>query len=335
MPYDPIALDALQVVSGAITAYQSRVAEVADRIAHYLTANDERSSGSGEAQQLGEFAAGRIDLERFSALWEEREALDQSERTVLAHSYDLLRDIATRPGEYFVTNLPSGARLTATLAHTFSDFGRSFGAMTIAEMVRTGRFRAEDFELLHGFPRFRWTRAERGMSPPVIVTLDGADLWAGELAQYLDGNQKIILVVRPPAPPAALVRLITPGTLVLQSCSVEGLQPIIAAEGPAVAALVPNGAAEFIHQPGVSPAHERTTISTKPAGARKAIEGWSSWQQQQELDQLYALAAAPAIAPEKQSPPASDPADRLASWLLSHADLSAAASTSAAAELGE
>jgi hypothetical protein len=332
MPYDAIALEALQVVSDAIAAYQSRVAEVADRIGHYLAANEEAGSGGVEAEQLGEFAAGRIDIERFNALWEEREALDQSERAVLARTRDVLRDLATRPGDRFITTLQPGGRLTAALANTFTDLGRCFGAMMIAEMVRTGRFSTEDLGLIHGFPRFRWTRAERGMSPPVIVTLDGADLWAGEVAQYLDGNQKIVLVVRPPAPPAALVRLITPGTLVLQSCSVAGLEPLIAAEGPAVAALMPNGSAEFIHRPGGSPAHERITISTKPPVVRKGVEGWTTWQQQQELDQLYALAAAPVIAHEKQPQPASDPADRLASWLLSHVDLGAAAIPSAATD---
>ena len=323
MPSDATALEALPVVSGAIAAYQSRVAVVADRIAQFLAANHEAGRGSLEADQLGDFAAGRIDMSRFGALWEERKALDQSERTVLAHAHDLLRDIATRPADYFITDLPPGARLATSLAHAFTDLGRCFGAMMIAEMVRTGRFRTEDFELLHGFPRYRWTRAERDMSPPVIVSLEGADLWAGELAQYLDGNQKIVLIVRPPAPPAALVRLITPGTLVLQSCSVAGLEPVIAAEGPAVAALMPAGAAEFIHRPGTAPAHERITISTKPAAARKGVEGWTTWQQQQELDQLSALATAPVIAQEKQSQPVSDPVDRLASWLLSHTDFSA------------
>ncbi|HEX6316134.1 MAG TPA: hypothetical protein VFZ73_14790 [Gemmatimonadaceae bacterium] len=331
MPSDATALEALPFVSDAIAAYQSRVAAVADRIDNYLATNDEAGS-NGVEEQLGEFAAGRIDMERFSALWEEREVLDQSQRAVLSRTRDVLRDIATRPGDRFITNLPPGGRLTAALANTFTDLGRCFGAMMIAEMVRTGRFRTDDFELLHGFPRFRWTRAERGASPPVIVTLDGADLWAGEVAQYLDGNQKIVLVVRPPAPPAALVRLITPGTLVLQSCSAAGLEPLIAADGPAIAALMPDGAAEFIHLPGASPAHERITITTKPPGARKGVEGWTTWQQQQELDQLYALAATPAIAQEKQPQPASDPADRLASWLLAHADLSAAATPSAATD---
>ena len=119
----------------------------------------------------------------------------------------------------------------------------------------------------------------------------------------------------------------------LQSCSVAGLEPALTGQGPAVAALRPAGAADLIHLPGPTPAHERITISTRPSGARKGVEGWSTWQQQQELDQLYALAAAPVIATPKEPQPVSDPADRLASWLLSHADLSTAATAGANKDL--
>lgn len=48
MPSDATPLEALQVVANAIAAWQTRVAAVADRIGQYLTANDERGSGSGE-----------------------------------------------------------------------------------------------------------------------------------------------------------------------------------------------------------------------------------------------------------------------------------------------
>ena len=318
------ALEALPAVASAIAAFQSRAAAAADRIGEYLAAND-AARGAGEAEHLGEFAAGRIDFERFSALRAERVALDHAGRAALTSAHEVLRDVAARPSDRFIVDLPPGGRLTALLSRTFADLGRCFGAMVVAELARIGRLRAQDTELTDGFSRDRWTRAERGMSPPVIVTLNGADLWAGEVAQYLDGNQKIVLVVRPPAPPAALVRLVTPGTLVLQACGVAGLEPLAAADGPAIAALVPAGAAEFIHRPGASAAHQRLTITTKPAGARKALEGWSIWQQQQELEQLYALAAAPVVAQGAPAPPVTDPADRLASWLLSHADLSAAA----------
>lgn len=321
MPYDARGLEALKVCADAIGAYQARVALVADRIGVYLDADDGESPATDEAQQLGEFAAGRIDIDRFNALWEAREALDRFERAVLTRAHDMLRDIATRPKDDFIINLPAGGRLTAALTNIFADLGRSFGAMVIAEMVRTRRFGNDDLELIHGFPRFRWTRAERGMSPPVIVTLDGADLWAGEVAQYLDGNQKIVLVVRSPAPPAPLVRLFTPGTLVVQTCGLDGLKPVLDAEGPAVAALMPAGAAEFVHLPGSAPIHQRITISTRPQGARKTVEAWTTWQQQQELDQLYALAAAPAAvaSASTHAEPVADPATRLAAWLISHA----------------
>ena len=323
MPYDAKALEALKLLTPAIHGYQRRVTEVADRISTYLDANSDEPPAGHEAEQLGEFAAGRIDMERFSALWDASDALDQTERLILTRARDVLREIATWRGEQFIVNVPPGGRLTAALANTFSDLGRVFGAMVVAELVRTRRFTDDNLELIHGFPRFQWTRAERGMSPPVIVALDGADLWAGEAAQYLDGNQKIVLVVRPPAPPAALVRLVAPGTLVLQTCSLEGLSPLLVADGPAVAALMPTGAAEFIHAPMSAPSHERITISTKPQGARKTVEGWTAWQQQQELDHLYALAAAPSVlapADGNGKAPVADPATRLAAWLLSHSD---------------
>lgn len=327
MPSDApaTALEVLPVVAGAIAAFQSRAAAAADRIGEYLAANDAAPSDTGEAQHLGEFAAGRIDIERFNALRADRVALDQAGRAALANAYEVLREVAARPGNRFIVDLPPGGQLTAVLAQTFADLGRCFGAMAAAELARTGRLGAADMDLTHGVSRSRWTRAERGMSPPVIVTLNGADLRAGEVAQYLDGNQKIVLVVRPPAPPAALVRLITPGTLVLQACSAAGLAPLATAEGPAIAALMPAGAAEFIHRSGAAVAHERITITTKPATTRKPLEGWSIWQQQQELDQLYALAAAPVVTQNTPAPPAADPVDRLASWLLSHAEVPAAA----------
>ena len=83
MPSDATPLEALQVVANAIAAWQTRVTAVADRIGQYLAANDESRSGASETEQLGAFAAGRIDIERFSALWEERRALDQSDAEIL------------------------------------------------------------------------------------------------------------------------------------------------------------------------------------------------------------------------------------------------------------
>ena len=320
MPSDTRTLEALNAIAPLVDAYQQRVATFADRVRSFLAADETEPFDRSSSDQLGEYAAGRIDLERFNALWSERELLDESEHSALSRVVVMLREIATLPRDQFLFELPTGGHLSGALLNAFADFGRGFGAMVIAELVRTRRFTDDDIEMIHGFPRFRWSRSERASSPPVVIGVDGADLWAGEVAQYLDGNQKIVFVVRGPAPPAPLVRLITPGTLVIQTTGIEGLAPLLKSEGAAVAALLPEGAAEFTHIPGPAPMHERLTIVSRPQGARKPVEAWSIWQQQQELEQLYALAAAPVAKPSIDAAPKTvDPADRLASWLLSQA----------------
>ncbi|HET9984882.1 MAG TPA: hypothetical protein VFQ38_14890, partial [Longimicrobiales bacterium] len=136
------------------------------------------------------------------------------------------------------------------------------------------------------------------------------------------------LVVRGPAPPAALVRLITPGVLVLQAASAEALAPLAAGDGPAVAALVPEGAALFRHAPAAAATgHARLTLDAVPEAAPRAIGAYTAFQQQEELRQLLELAAAPAWPEPAAGAPATNgageftPADRLAAWLLKQANL--------------
>ena len=323
MPSDPRALEALGALGGAIREWQTNIAMAAERIATYLATHDGVSSDTVASLELGQFAAGRIDVERFASLSDERHVLDHLEIAVLRRAHEVLCELATRPATGFVVDVPAGGRLTFALGSFFHDVGRCFGAMLVAELIRAQRFEDEHLELLHGFARYRWSAAERAASPPMVVTVDGADLWAGELAQYLDGNQRIVLVVRAPAPPAALIRLVTPGTLVLQTSRVDALAPILAAQGPAVAAILTDGAAEFVHLPGDRPLHERIVVSSQPKGARR-LEAWTAWQQQQEVAQLLALATPPAARPAPSgngaAAPAPSPADRLAAWLLSQAE---------------
>jgi hypothetical protein len=167
--------------------------------------------------------------------------------------------------------------------------------------------------------------------------MDAADLaTAAALAEFLDGTQKIVLVVRGACAPAALVRLITPGTFVLQTADGAGLDRFAAWEGPGIAALVHESAARFTHDPtrGAAP-WERIAIDSLPArDPRAAVGGASGAQQSEELRQLRQLAARPEDAPAPAplpttasgratptAPVATDPADKLAAWLLAQADL--------------
>ena len=151
----------------------------------------------------------------------------------------------------------------------------------------------------------------------------------GELAEFLDGNVKILLVARGATPPAPLVRLITPATFVLQTASEKGLDRFAEFQGAAVAALVPEGCAEFVHDPDAGrELWERIEIVHIPdAAPARAIGGVSAWQMTEELHQLRTLGrargaeAAEAGSAAVSAPAGEEPVDKLAAWLLSQADL--------------
>jgi hypothetical protein len=147
------------------------------------------------------------------------------------------------------------------------------------------------------------------------------------LADFLDGAEKIALVVDGPCAPAPLVRLITPGTFVLQTADTTGVDLFAKCDGPAVMALVPSSAACFLHDPnGGRSAWQRLRVWHRPASLpRKSVGGLSARQQAEELLQLDALAERPSLetAPVESLVPVGqgEPGDRLAAWLLDAAGL--------------
>jgi len=327
MPSDDRLSNVLDALRASVDVYAAALRTAGDRMDALLAASVAGEGDRRDALQLGEFAAGRIDVERFAALHASRWALDDCDRALLHEARCLVRDYATLDPHRLVVDVPTGGRISNAVAHAMAELGRPFGAAIVAEMLRRSRYEEDEHKaMLHSFPRHHWSRMERDASPPLVVLVDGADLWAGELTPFLDGNQRFALVVRGPAPPAALVRVITPGTLVFQTTSEAQLRELFATHQgmPSVGALVPEGAAEFVHAPDAGhAAHERLTITAKAKGSRKALPGWTMWQQEQELQQLVALATAPARVAAPASigaAPVAEPADRLAAWLLSQSE---------------
>jgi hypothetical protein len=99
--------------------------------------------------------------------------------------------------------------------------------------------------------------------------------------------------------------------------------------GPAIAALFDHEAALFTHDPlSGAAAWQRLTIHWLPSSLpKKTIAGVSPRQQQEEILQLQALAAKPALpnVPIEALVPNGhgDAAERLTAWLLSESGLAA------------
>ncbi len=349
MPSDERTTRALAAVAGARDAFRSSIAMTVEEVRglkRTLGAPRE-TRGAAVASELGTFADGRIDTGRFADLLVESHHVEPFELTHVDRALEVLASIQSRGEEAFRLELEPGAPAAVAVAEALGSLGRAFGAARVIERVRDGRYKVHDAELLEAFPFERWNRAERAIAPPLVVELDGADLRLGGVADFLDGSVKLVFVVRGDSPPAPLARLITPGVLVIQTDDPEGLAPLSDFPGSAVAALVPESAARFIHRPAADGRPASLEVDRLPEpDPRRMLGGLTPFQQGEELRQLAFLAqahgaatgaAATVAAPAREAPSeragadvaeapqaaaASDPAGALAAWLLRQADLS-------------
>lgn len=332
MPSDPRTERALAALRDRREAFRTALTATVAEVRAYL----QTQCTSDEAQvarlgaELGPFATERVDIRRLAALLPDGRSVDPLTAETMERALQTLTDVAAREDDLFLVDVPAGASLRDAVARALEDIGRVFGASRVIELSRTGRYRpAEHARSLGAFPYGRWSRAERQIAPPLVVEVEGRDLNAPGLAEFLDGGQKIVLVVRGDPAPAALVRLIAPNTFVAQSADPAHLDRLAAWNGPGIAALVSEDAAHFVHDPAAGGGvWERLTILRDPERApRTAVGGISRDQQIADLEQLRALALKPA-APSGDgvrpaaAPAATDPAGKLAAWLLSQADLS-------------
>jgi hypothetical protein len=289
---------------------------------------------TGVAAGLGQFAAGRIDFDRFASFIYDGASEDIGALKTVEKAFDMLRVVAAGEDELFHVKVKPGSRLRDGVAGRMAEIGRAFAAARIAGMATTGRLGSgNESGLLDPLGFERWNEAERRVAPALLVEVEGADLHAGDLAEFLDGAVKIVLVVHGETAPAPLVRLITPATFVLQTAGDQGLDRFSEFEGPAVAGLVPEGAAEFIHDPtrGRHPWERIELLRVPEKGPKQRVGGMSIIQQKEELEQLLDLAEAPGAeaalaegaAAETGAPggTVASQVDKLAAWLLSQADL--------------
>lgn len=331
MPSDDRGRLALDALKDGIATFQSTVAVTAAEVRSYLASRQSSwdSVIKQVADELGPLAAGRIDPERFASVVVAREAVDPAALAVVDRALETLTSVAARAGELCRVDVPEGGSLYETVARALGEVGRAFSAARVVQEARRGHVPPGLAErAAQPLPFTRWTRIERRLGPPLLVRVQGSDLRAAALAEFLDGRQKIVLLVEGECAPAPLARLIAPGTFVLQGVDAAGLKPLAGYEGPGIAALVPESAARFVHDPGAPP-RERLKVEAIPDRVpRRAIGGASGAQQAEELELLRTLAERASAGAEKSNGAgpeggrAAEPADKLATWLLSQVDLS-------------
>ncbi|HEX6600526.1 MAG TPA: hypothetical protein VF034_14525 [Gemmatimonadaceae bacterium] len=325
MPSDtPLAL-ALAALARPIAEFHALVGDAIVQGETVLAAQraDAEQRAAAASLSLGQFADARIDASRFATLFPAVPALEPDAVGALEHALLVLHGVQARGDDFFVVEVPRGGRFGSALESAFEMIGVALGAVLMEEQIRSGRYEGDQQRLLRTQYFRTWSSAERRAAPPLVFLVDGADLQPGALLDYTDGREKIVLVVRGAAPPAPLARCISPNTFVLQTVDGSGLERLATYDGPAVAAIVPQGAAEFMHDPaGGREPWQRLTVQHLPDAPKRAVGGQSVWQMTQDLRVLASLATTPFAVPAPAGDGASravgadDAAERIAAWLV-------------------
>ncbi|MCB9896409.1 MAG: hypothetical protein H6825_00260 [Planctomycetes bacterium] len=323
MPSDDVDVRILRRLRRSTDRFRSALALAAEQVRGMLGPLPDASEVAPDARPLGRFAAGRIDPSAFARLVTRAPRDDAPDQDLLLAAFHTITSLLERGDAAQVVRVDRGADLRDAVGRALTDLGRAFAA---ARLVAPSTKPAErDPSLLQALPFARWNAAERELAPPLVVHVDGADLQADGLAEFLDGSLLVVLLVREAAPPAALVRLVTPGTYVLQSDAEDDLDAFARHTGPGIAAIVPGECARFVHDPrGGAGLGDRLVLRHLPdAPPRTALGARSARQQAEELLQLAVLAQEPpaALAAAGAHGTSADPIDVLASWLLGRAGL--------------
>jgi hypothetical protein len=330
MPSDPRTLAALAALAQPIAEFRAMVQGALTQADAFIAALHETAEDAAIAAraELGDFAARRMDAAAFAALFPRARLVDPVALATLRRAADVLRSVRFRGDDLFVLDVPSGARLGVEVSEALAGVGRAFGAVMLSEVVRGGRFdAARHGGLLEPVEFLAWNKNERRIAPPLVIEVDGSDVHAGALADFADGHEKLVLVIRGACGPAPLARSITPGTFVLQTVDGSGLDRLASFDGPAIAAIVPAGAAEFLHDPSDGrESWQRLTVSNLPEPPKRAIGGLSAFQMGEDLRMLGDLARTPFSVPVASGAAvaavgASDAVEKIASWLMGEAGL--------------
>lgn len=329
-----LALAALKALTPRVEAFHSAVASAVEEIRTYVQSRRGASDFRAERalMELGPFAVGRMDPEKFATLMDEAEDMTSETEGVLERAEEILNGFSVG-GDFHHVVVGPGEDLRDAVKDALEHVGQVFGASRAVELARGDRFDPDQHNAFLSCLSFRkWNRSERQLAPPLVVEVGAEDLLPAGLGEFVDGLVKIVLVVKGPTTAAPLARLITPGTYVIQTAEAGELAGLATSPHPGVGLLFDEERPEqarFVHDPdaGLAP-WQRLTVSHMPdqvsVGRGRRAPVWL-----EELSHLQALAKKPAGADLElngdgagavAAVEAPVPADRLAAFLLSQVD---------------
>ena len=319
MPSEERRANALEAVRSRTEQFHAALTVTANQVRGLLASSDNTEADKAEA--LGQFAKGRMNLDRFNSFTPKNSGLDKAMEAPVRAAEQVLKSLLAEGDELFIIRTEEGKGLGHTLSVRLASIGRAFAAARVVDLAKNGAYKEDKHAAtLERFPYAHWNSSERALTPALVVEVSGQDFKPSAIVPLLDTNMKIVFIVTGDAPAAALSRVISPRVFVQQETGDAKLEAFTAYKGVAVAAYVPPTAVSFVHDPSAgSTTYERFVSIQFPSEVRKRhIGGISPAQQAEDYTLLESLSVPPEIAGEAPT----DPAGKLSAWLLSQTDLS-------------
>ena len=156
---------ALRALSGARTDYHSALVATIEEVRALLDAQSATAETREirTAAELGSFAVGHIDIERFASLQASgSKAVPVSDVPRLEAAYRTLQALADSGDDLFIARVESGGDLRSTVESALARAGRAFGAARTVDLARTGSYDRElHASWLESFAPRLWNRRER------------------------------------------------------------------------------------------------------------------------------------------------------------------------------
>ena len=319
MLFEECKAAALEAVRPNIDQFHSALTVTTNQVRGLLAGSG--NTGADKAEALGQFAKGKVNMERFNAFTPRGPRIEADAEAPVRDAEKVLKSLLEQGNNLFVIDTVPGRGLGHQLSVRLASIGRAFAAARIVDLAKNGAYKEDKHAAtLERFPYAQWNSSERALAPALVVNVLGDDFKPSAIVPLLDTNMKIIFNVSGDAPAAALSRVISPRVFVQQLTDEVDLEAFSAFKGIAVAAFLPSTAVSFVHDPSAgSTTYERFVSIAFPKEVRKRlIGGISPAQQAEDYSLLESLSVPPEIAGEASS----DPAGKLSAWLLSQTNLS-------------
>lgn len=321
----------IETLIPALAEYRSAVADALEEVRAWRAQRQEATADpvGRLTRELGIFAEGRIDPRRLSGLVAVEDGPDPLTVHLMEEAFDLFAGIHGDGFAAFEIVVPAGGDLRDAVRDRLARLGRAFGMAHAVEKAQRHTYNPDrDYGLLHDYPFHRWSQLEKEIAPPLLVRIQAADLRPAGLSEFLEGAQKLVLLVEGDGPPAPLARLVAPGVCVAQVRASQGevrVRELARREGAGIVAVFSDDAdiLPFAQRPGMALEVDRDDLLARI----EAVSGRRGQPGIVDLRHLQALTSVAApVRPEVVSPDEKVTVDKLAAWLLARTDLAGAES---------